>query len=257
MRTRALAVLALLALGADLNTVSAQRIPLPRIGRRTPPPPNDPEPMPAPVARQLAVTRSRWAIDGYSMISSMRVPDANGVSSTIGFGGGTRGEYRLNDYFAATAEMTATTNSGSTAVTETAELGTRYRPTPHDPEIRPYVDLRGGFMHMYDLYTSTIGGVAGVGAPGPGTDLFSTNRYSRGFGGVLGTGMEISLSNATALSTGISAMRNRMTVYRVSSPESVPAGSGYWLTSYRFTIGLRYNWIHTQHLDQQRREAQR
>jgi len=62
--------------------------------------------------------------------------------------------------------------------------------------------------------------------------------------------MEVALTNTMALSTGISAMRNRMTVYRVSSPETLPTGSGYWMTSYRFMVGLRYNWIHTLHLDQ-------
>lgn len=247
MRTRALALFALLAMSADL---SAQRLPLPRIGRRTAPPPPDPEPTAPVVARQLAMTRSRWSINGYSMISSIRVPVAGGVSNSVVVGGGTSGEYRLNDYFTTTVDITAGTDNGFTAVTETAEIGTRFRPLPHDPDVRPFVDVRGGFMHMYDLYTSSFGGGGSTGAPGPGTDAFTSNRYSRGFGGVVGTGMEVSLTNTTALTTGIFATRDRMTVYRASSPESVPTGSGYWLTSYRFVVGLRYNWIHLLTLPQ-------
>lgn len=248
MRTRAFVVLALLALSADLNALSAQRLPLPRIGRRTAPPPSDPEPVPAPVARQLAITRSRWAIDGYSLITSMRAP---GAPATANFGGGTSGEYRLNDYFTTTADLTGTTSSGFSAVTETAEIGTRFRPMPHDPDVRPFVDLRGGFMHMYDLSTSPIAGGSFTGAPGPGNDAsVSYSRYSRGFGAVLGTGMELAVSNTSSLMVGVSAMRNRMTVYRVSSPEAVPTGTDYWLTSARLSVGLRYNWIHTAQLNQ-------
>src|SRR5579884_957471 len=107
MRTRAFAVLALLALSADLTSLGAQQLPLPRIGRRTAPPATDPEPTPAPVARQLAITRSRWAINGYTMVTSLRVPDGGGVTSSVAWGGGTTGEFRVNDYFTTTADLTA------------------------------------------------------------------------------------------------------------------------------------------------------
>ena len=76
----------------------------------------------------------------------------------------------------------------------------------------------------------------------PSQQFVESGRYSRGFGSAAGAGVEYSLTNSLALTTGLSAMRNRMTTYRLTGPATVPsAGSAYWMTSVRLSLGLKFN----------------
>jgi hypothetical protein len=57
---------------------------------------------------------------------------------------------------------------------------------------------------------------------------------------VAGAGFEYMLTNSLALTTGVQAMRNRLTTYRLSAG-SIPSGNSFWTTSTRFTFGFKYN----------------
>lgn len=245
MRTRALVVIALLSLPAGL---SAQGVRLPRVGRGTRPQPAPLPPETAPVARALAYKRSRWSIEGYSLINSVRVPTAaGGVTSYTTFGTGTRADYRYTERFSATVDFTASP-LGDPAITETAEIGTRFRPLPWNEEIRPFFDVRAAYMHMYDTFAFPM--QTSVTAGGLNQQYVEESRYSRGFGSVAGAGLEYSLTNTLALTTELTAMRNRMTTYRLTSPTSIPSGTTYWMTSFRYTLGLKFNPVRALRLAQ-------
>ena len=86
-----------------------------------------------------------------------------------------------------------------------------------------------------------------------GLTLGRAARYSRGFGGIAGTGLEYSLTRSLALTTGVSLMRSRMTSYRIA-PGSIPNGTQFWLTTFRYTLGFRFNPVRTLHLSQTPRQ---
>jgi hypothetical protein len=245
MRTRALVVLALLALPAGLT---AQRLPRPRIGRGTPPQAAPLPPEVAPVTRALAYKRSRWSAEAYSLITSIQVPTADGGgTSYTNFGSGARADYRYTDRFSATADLTVSA-LGSPTTVETAEVGARLRPLPMDLPLRPFFDVRAGYTHMYDLYATPA---ASDRAPvGSIQQFVQEGRYSRGFGGIGGAGLEYSLTRSIALTTELLAMRTRMTTYRLIGPASVPNGRTYSMASFRYTLGLRYNPVRALHLAQ-------
>lgn len=241
MRARALLMIALLA----LPSVASAQIRVPRAGRRPTPQPAELPPQPGNVARAVAIQRSHWSVDGYSMVSAFQVPSpSGGVSAYTSLGTGTRGSYRVTEHVSATVDMTASM-VGSPTTTETAELGTRYAPMTWDHTLRPYFDLRAGFIHMYDQF----GGLFDNGGQTPGRGA----RYSRGFGGVAGSGLEYSLTRSLALTSGVSLMRSRMTSYRIA-PGSIANGTQFWLTTFRYTLGFRFNPVRTQHLSQTPRQ---
>jgi hypothetical protein len=237
MRIRSFVLVALTApaiLGAQV------RGPLPRVGRGTTPTTNEPLPPTAPeIGRALAYKRARWALEGYSMISTFQLQDLSGAASSVtAFGGGTRGGYRINDYVAGTMDVSAVYGGWATA--GTAEVGTRFSFMPHDPEIHPYLDLRGAFIQMHDVHSFEQTGL-GVGAYQQYTE---GGRYSHGFGTVAGTGFEYQLRPSLSISTGVSALRARMNGYRFNGAATVPGQTNYWMTSYRYVLGLKYNPTH-------------
>ena len=241
MRTRAFFMIALLA----LSSVASAQIRIPRAGRRPTPPPAELPPRPGNVARAVAIERSHWSVEGYSMVSAFQVPSpSGGVTAYTSLGTGTRGSYRVTNHVSATVDMTASM-LGSPTITETAELGTRYAPMMWDHALRPYFDLRAGFIHMYDQF----GGLFDNG----GQTLGRGARYSRGFGGVTGTGFEYSLTRSLALTTGVSLMRSRLTSYRIA-PGSIPNGTDFWLTTFRYSLGFRFNPVRLLNLSQNPRQ---
>ena len=44
-----------------------------------------------------------------------------------------------------------------------------------------------------------------------------------------------------ALTSELLATRDRMSMYRLDNPTSIPLASRYWMTSFRYTIGFKYN----------------
>jgi len=241
MRTRALVSLALLSLPMVVSAQIVQRRP----STRTPAEPAGLPPAAPEVGRELAYKRSRWWLEAYSLFSAVQVPSAGGATYSAVLGAGTHGDYRLTDLVAATADVTYANLSNTNMSYETAEMGTRFTVPIRDEVTRPYIDARAVYMNLNDLYFGDV--TTGRNSTTPST------RYSRGFGGLAGVGVEHSMFGSFLLSTEISALRNRMTTYR--STGTMPAsGTNMWATTYRLTIGVRYNQQRSMQLNQNPRQ---
>jgi hypothetical protein len=232
MRVRAFIAIVLLLVPFGL---SAQRPRLPRIGGRRPPAELPPQP-PA-VARELYYKRLPLSVETYPLISHVQSSGfTDGVSSSwTSFGMGTRADYRLTPHLSATLDITSSF-AGGPMVMETAEIGTRLRPERSERRVYPFVDMRVGYIYAYHSYFRPSGDVSGSMMP----HAFAYGgRYSQGFGAVAGAGMEYALTRRFSLTTAATVMRNRMTAH--GFPGTRPAQDGYWMTSYRYTLGIRYN----------------
>jgi hypothetical protein len=241
MRTRALVSLAILSLPA---IVSAQITRRP--STRTPIEPAGLPPAVPEVARELAYKRSRWAFEGYSMFSAIQAPSAGGTAMSSVFGAGTHGDYRLTDAIAGTADITYSTFGTSNASYQSAEAGARFMLPGAETRTKPFFDARATYMSLSDLYSASLGSINGA-------SVTPTSRYSRGFGGFAGVGVMHNLFGSFLLTTEIAALRNRMTTYRTTA-YSVPTGTSYWATTYRFSVGFRYHAQRTLALSQNPRQ---
>jgi hypothetical protein len=203
-----------------------------RPSTRTPAEPASLPPAAPEVGRELAYKRSRWALEAYSLFSAVQVPSAGGSTYSAVIGAGTHGDYRLTDLIAASADVTFANLSNTNMTYETAELGTRFTVPIPDERTRPFIDARAVYMNLNDMYLGDV-------ATGRSSTTPST-RYSRGFGGLAGVGIEHSMFGSYLLTTEIAALRNRMTTYR--STGVMPAnGTNMWATTFRLTVGVRYN----------------
>jgi hypothetical protein len=253
MRRHAVVLTALTVVAALPSESIGQRIPLPRIGRR--PTAAQPAPLPpeAPaVTRALAYRRSRWSVEGYPFVSQIQVPTASGDASTYTMiGSGSHGDYRMTDHFAMTFDLTSTLPL-TTTMAGTVELGTRFRPMLWGENIQPYLDIRGAYSYLSDMYATP----SQVFAPGTGSDLFlsETGRRSRGVGGLIGAGFEYYFTRSMAVTTGVTAARSHMTAYRLAGFAVQPNTSAYWMTSARYTLGLKFNPVRVLRLDQNPRQ---
>lgn len=232
MRTRALVAIALV-----LPSLAFAQRNAPRIGAR----PGQPVPLgrqPEVVARSVAIQRSHYSVEAYPLIERVVAPGYAGgrpISSWSSFGAGTRLDYRYTRYVSWTMDLTSAFTGGP-ATTETAELGMRVHPEDAERRVRPFADVRLGFEHSADAYSTQLD----VGF-GPASSLATGSRYSRGFGGVVGTGADFALTNTFALTTGVSVMRSNMTAYRFTGVSIPTLDDSYRMTTYRLAIGVRYN----------------
>ena len=103
----------------------------------------------------------------------------------------------------------------SPSITESGEIGTRYSPLSLDRELRPFFVGRLGYMHMYDTFLTSVSPSLNGGFGG--SDYDDVGRYTQGFGASLGTGVEFPLTRSLLLTSELSAMRNRMTTYRIDA----------------------------------------
>lgn len=230
MRGRAFVASVLILLPAALT---AQR--LPRMPGSSRPGPDRTEPLPpqpAVVARSVAFQRSRVSFESYPMVSYLQTPAVGTLRARRGLsvGGGTRMDYRVSRFVSLTADVTS--SSVVSNGTATLELGTRIRPERTERRFYPFVDLRAGYLRAYEQLVRP-GDLIDGGAPGTGA------RYSDGYGGVAGAGAEFALSRRFSLTAGSSILHGRMSAYDVRG--AAPTSSSFPLTSYRFTLGLRYN----------------
>jgi hypothetical protein len=202
-----------------------------RPSTRTPAEPASLPPAAPEVGRELAYKRSRWALEAYSLFSAVQVPSAGGTTYSSVIGAGTHGDYRLTDLLAGTADVTFANLSNTNMSYETAEAGARFMIPIRDEATRPFIDARGVFMNLSDMY---------LGDATTGRTTTPSTRYSRGFGGLVGVGVQHSLFGSFLLTTELAALRNRMTTYRATG--AMPAsGTAMWATTYRLTVGVRYN----------------
>ena len=235
MRNRAVVAIVALLLPAGL---SAQRVPLPRIGRRAPAPAPLP-PQPPVIAQELAYRRLRLAVESYPMVSFVQSPGfaAGGQTSTwTTFGMGTRADYRLTATFSATLDMTSSFLGGP-ALMQTAEVGTRFRPEWSERRMYPFLDLRVGYISAYNRFLGTIGDVYDSY---PITEYDSGVRYSRGFGAIGGVGMEYLLTRRFSLTTAATLTRNQMRAYGLQVSEN-DRDRSFAMTSFRYTLGIKFN----------------
>jgi len=233
MRIRSVVAIVLLLLPAVSD---AQRVRLPRMGRG-PARPTPLPPQPAVVSRALAYKRLPLSVESYPLISHFQAAGfvAPGVVTSWTSGGvGTRLDYRVARHVSATVDMTSSFFGGP-ARTQTLELGTRLRPERSERRLYPFIDVRAGYVSAYDSFMR----------PGDFADPFAPtlggmgSRYSQGVGGVGGVGLEYALTRMISLTTAASAMRARMTTYNFRGV--APANASYLMTSYRYTLGIRFN----------------
>jgi hypothetical protein len=232
MRSRTL----LLAVALLLPSVSAAQLPAPGIGGRHPEDPMPPGRQPEAIARVQALVRSRYSVEAYPLMSRVvaaGVADASPTSKWTVFGTGTRLDWRHTDYLSWTIDLTAS-YLGGPALSQTAEVGTRIRPSNWNDRVRPFADLRVGFEHMSQSLTGRDLGF------GPATARSSSIRYGRGVGAVAGAGVEYFLTNSWGLTTAASVMRSSMTAYDFSGVSAPTGESTYAMTSYRLALGLKY-----------------
>lgn len=233
MRASSVVVIACLLFPVVL---SAQAMPPTGPRRRGPLGPAPLPPQPGSIATQLAYKRSHLTIETYPLLSRVDAPDFmpdGSVSAWTTFGTGTRADYRLTRYLSATLDVTSSFLGGPASV-ETAELGTRFHPLRSDRRVYPFADVRIGYISSYTRNPgSLLDAVSGYGAGASGS------RYSQGFGGVAGVGIEYALSRSFSLTTGGSVLRNRMTA-RGLQPIQAERRS-YDMTWYRYTLGVSYN----------------
>jgi hypothetical protein len=194
---------------------------------------------PEAIARSQAYVRSRYSVEAYPLISRVESPglvDGSPTSSWTSFGSGTRLDWRQTDYLSWTLDLTAS-YLGGRATTETAEVGTRIRPENWNNRVRPFADLRVGFEHVSQSLSDQDLGFGAVSIRSGAV------RYGRGFGAVVGAGVEYYLTNTLGLTTGVSAMRSNMTAYNFSGVSVPTTESSYRMTTYRMAVGLKYNWV--------------
>jgi hypothetical protein len=238
MRTRAVAVIALLSLPCALSA----QILRPRPSTRTPAEPASLPPTSGEIARTLAYKRARWSFEAYTQFTSMALPSAAGptVFQTT-LGSGTHADYRFSDRLAATVDASVSALGGPEM--ETAELGARFRPLPAAAQITPFFDLRGGYTRLADNFLIPLGTV------GSAQQYVDGQRYSGGFGAIGGAGVDAFFFGSWGFTAEMLAVQSRMTTYSMTSSASLPSRNGFNMTSFRFAVGLKYNAARL-HLDQ-------
>ena len=231
---RARLVLMFVLLAVPVVAASAQRLPMPRT--RGPARPAELPPQPGSIAREFAYKRLPYSAESYPLVSYSSASAAltpGGSSSWVSWGFGQRIDYRIAPRLSATLDITSS-QFASPVRTETAELGLRLRPDRNTARLYPFVDLRVGYLQAFQAQFRPfdVSDPFNDGAPGQGS------RWSRGFGGVGGAGVEYAVSRMFSLTTSGVVMRTRMrTNTFLSGGEDVR----YWMTTYRYTLGVRFN----------------
>ena len=192
------------------------------------------------ITRAQALIRSRYSVEAYPLISRVEasgLSDGSPTARWTSFGTGTRLDWRHTDYLSWTLDLTASYLGGS-AVSETAEIGMRVRPESWNDRLRPFGDVRVGFEHVSQSLTNQDLGFSA--AP---IRSSSAVRYGRGVGAVAGAGIEYFLTNTLGLTTAVSVMRSSMTAYDLTGVSMPTTETGYRMTSYRLSVGLKYNHV--------------
>lgn len=219
---------------------SAQRLPMPR--SRGPARPAELPPQPASLAREFAYKRLPYSAETYPLLSyndASAPVTAGGMSSWVSWGMGQRIDYRVGPAVSATIDFTSSL-WGAPVRTETVEMGMRLRPDRNANRLYPFLDVRVGYMQAFQsqFRPFDVDDPFGGGAPGQGS------RWSRGFGAVGGGGVEYTLSRMFSVTTSAALMRSRL-----ASRSFLTQGeeTRYWLTTYRYTVGLRFNPVRSVH----------
>jgi hypothetical protein len=193
------------------------------------------------VALQMAYTRSHLSIESYPMVSFNSAPGLAGpgrAGTWASIGAGAHADYRLTPFMSATMDITSSLFGGP-AMTQTAEVGTRFNKARGAGRWYPYADVRLGYVASY-LNTGTVGNTF----VDPATQGYFEG-YTHGFGGIVGGGVEYALNNAFSIMTGASLLRGGLTQHSLESYDGVDRH--FTLTSVRYTLGLRFNPVYAVH----------
>lgn len=214
----------------------AQR--LPRIRSRGPARPAELPPMPGSVAREMSYRRLPYSVESYPTLSyfSTSGSPAGRAPRWISGGLGTRVDLRVARATSITLDM-GQSFVGSPTVTQTLELGTRLRPdrpVTSDRRIFPFLDVRAGYVSSLQ----NRGGVIVTDPWSGGTSVGPGSRYSQGFGGTVGGGVEFAVTRMISLTTAGGYMRAAM---RTRSLEYGQPAVRFAMNEYRYVVGLRFN----------------
>jgi hypothetical protein len=234
MRIHQAVAIALLLPGA----LSAQR----RMGGRVGGRPGGPTALPptAPVvAREMSYVPRPYSAESYMFINYVQQPSAatNALTNYGTLSAGTRLDYRLGTHMSITGDVT-TSLYGGPGTTASFELGTRFRPIPamSESRVHPYVDARLGYVYSYESYMMT----ADPTAVNPLT--IPRSRAGRGTGAIAGSGADFAVTRSVALQAGFWGMRTKLHAMNIVGPAGRPGDyQTYWMTSYRFALGFRWN----------------
>jgi hypothetical protein len=191
------------------------------------------------IVRELSYRRLRFSVESYPLVSYVQAPgfSANSpISSWTTLGAGTRVDYRVTRHLSATLDFTSSIVGGP-ASTQTVELGTRLRPERSERRLYPFLDLRAGYVQSYNTHNwpnDIYGNPSGL-------PFAQSTRFSQGVGGVAGAGFEVDLATRWSLASGLSLFRSRLSALGGGMAATPVGGHHYWMTAYRYTIGLRYN----------------
>lgn len=247
---RILAITALVALVFPFDA-GAQFAPRPGsiLGDFTPPLGREPDV----IARYQEYRRINLSVETYPLVSYVRSPGFAGpgtTSSWISLGTGVRVEYRNTPYLSTTLDITSSLVGGP-ANLATAELGARFRQARSERRVYPFFDVRAGYIAALhgDLASSGFNyGSSSYGYSSSG--VTSGSRYSTGFGGVAGAGVEYDLTRRFTITTSASLMHTRLTAHDFAA--GTPADPNFALTALRYTVGLQYTPVRSVRADRQR-----
>ena len=110
-----------------------------------------------------------------------------------------------------------------------------FTPSVRNAAYIPFLDLRFGYIAAYNTY-SFPNDIYG----NPAFVQTNNTGFNDGFGGVAGAGFELALTRRFSLTTAASLMRSDISAHGYNA--QIPLKSSrYWMSSYRYTLGLRYN----------------
>jgi hypothetical protein len=171
----------------------------------------------------------------FSYVNAPGLSGSRALSSWTTVGTGTRADYLLTRNLSATLDVTSS-YLGGPAITSTAELGMRLHPEWAEHTLRPFVDLRVGYIAAYDRALGAYDDLPGVGV---GLGTYPLVRYSTGLGTIAGTGVEYSLTSRWSLTTAAAVLTTGMRARDFESTQ--PVAPTFRMTSVRFIVGARYN----------------
>ena len=183
--------------------------------------------------------RLAFSVESYPMVNVVSAAGFLAEGSTshwTSYGVGQRLSVRIKPYIFGTLDLTTAPFGGMTT-TNTVELGTRLLPDVWDHRLHPFVDARVGYMFAYEGYSTSVDNAIA----NPNVQGIRGARYSEGFGGIVGGGLQISLTRTLMAIASSSMMQNRMSNHRITAATTGTGPDEYRMTSYRHTLGLRWN----------------
>jgi len=174
---------------------------------------------PPEIARDTMYVSRRYSAEVYPIISTIGAPGMRWSAMSAG----AKTSLEVGETVSLTLDLTSTATSALVTV-QTVESGVRLQRHSMERRVRPFLDLRAGYLRLEDNSRPF----------GPGGFV---GGYSFGtLGLVAGAGVERGISRTFSLTGMATYGRGFVTS---TSNAAIPEGSA--CTSLRFALGLRYN----------------